>query len=203
MRKQCSKWVQRLLTVDQKQQSVKDSGRCLQLFQCNKIKFLCKYVNEWNMDQPLHFRVKSAVSWVDSSRWKPSKAIKDANISRQVFGLHILGCARYFVQQIFWLFYQDNTTCHKSIVMITKLHELHFEWLLHPPYSPVTTGCLQTSKKCSRERDLAPMKKWKIGISETEVYFEAKDKAFYKKCIKLFEKSWKQCKTLERDYVDE
>ena len=25
---------------------------------------------------------------------------------------------------------------------------------------PVTTGCLQTSKECSRERDLAPMKKW-------------------------------------------
>ena len=25
---------------------------------------------------------------------------------------------------------------------------------------PGTTGCLQTSKECSRERDLAPMKKW-------------------------------------------
>ena len=25
---------------------------------------------------------------------------------------------------------------------------------------PATTGCLQTSKECSRERDLAPMKNW-------------------------------------------
>ena len=31
-------------------------------------------------------------------------------------------------------------------------------------WPPVTTGCLQTSRKCSRERDLAPMKKgyWKL-----------------------------------------
>ena len=27
-------------------------------------------------------------------------------------------------------------------------------------WPPVTIGCLQTSKKCSRQRDLAPMKKW-------------------------------------------
>ena len=26
--------------------------------------------------------------------------------------------------------------CHKSIAMMAKLHELHFELLLHPPYSP-------------------------------------------------------------------
>ena len=62
------------------------------------------------------------------------------------------------------LFHQDNAPCNKSITMMAKLHELHFELLLHPPYSldlapQVTTGCLQTLKECSRERDLAPMKK--------------------------------------------
>ena len=41
MRKLCSKWVARLLTVNQKQ-CVNDSERCLQLFQCNKKGFLCK-----------------------------------------------------------------------------------------------------------------------------------------------------------------
>ena len=55
------------------------------------------------------------------------------------------------------LFYQDNAMCHKSIAMMAKLHELPFELLLHPPSA--TTGCLQTSKECSRERDLGPMKK--------------------------------------------
>ena len=36
MRKLCSNWVPRLLTVDQKQQRVDDSERCLQLFQHKK-----------------------------------------------------------------------------------------------------------------------------------------------------------------------
>ena len=40
-------------------------------------------------------------------------------------------------------------------------------------------------------------------ILETEAYFEAKDKSFYKKGIGLFEKHWNQCITLEGDYVDE
>ena len=40
-------------------------------------------------------------------------------------------------------------------------------------------------------------------ISETEVYFEAKDKSFYKKGIEFLEKRWNQCFTLEGDYVDE
>ena len=34
------------------------------------------------------------------------------------------------------LFYQDNAPCHKSIATMAKLHELHFEWLPHPPSSP-------------------------------------------------------------------
>ena len=38
-------------------------------------------------------------------------------------------------------------------------------------------------------------------ISETEAYFEVKDKLFYKKGIKLLEKHWNQCITLEGDYV--
>ena len=39
-------------------------------------------------------------------------------------------------------------------------------------------------------------------ILETEAYFEAKDKSFYKKGIELLEKCWNQCITLEGDYVD-
>ena len=80
------------------------------------------------------------------------------------------------------LFNQENAPCHKLIVMMAKLHELHFKLLLHPPYSP----------------DLAPSDYWLFAdlkrilygkrfgsneevISETETYFEAKDKSFYKK----------------------
>ena len=39
-------------------------------------------------------------------------------------------------------------------------------------------------------------------ISETEAYFEAKDKLFNKKGIELLEKHWNQCIILEEDYVD-
>ena len=40
-------------------------------------------------------------------------------------------------------------------------------------------------------------------ILETEVYFEAQDKLFYKKGIELLEKHWNPCITLEGDFVDE
>ena len=70
----------------------------------------------------------------------------------------------------------------KSIATMAKLHELHFKLLSHPPCSP----------------DLAPSDYWLFAdvkrmlqgkrfgsneevISETEEYFEAKDKSFYKK----------------------
>ena len=182
------------------------------------------------MDPPLHSRVKLAVSWEDSSKWKPSKATKNANISRQGFGLHILECARYFVHRLPWekknhqqqilysiigafewrncqkrrrkkvLFHQDNALCHKLNTTMAKLHVLHFEFLLYQPYSP----------------DLAPSNYWLFAdlkrmlqgkrfgsseevISETEAYFEAKEKSFNKKGIKLLEKQWNQCITLEGD----
>ena len=34
------------------------------------------------------------------------------------------------------LFHQENVPCHKSITTMAKVHELHFELLPHPPYSP-------------------------------------------------------------------
>ena len=83
---------------------------------------------------------------------------------------------------------------------MAKLYEL----LSHPPYSPALAPndywlfadlkrMLQGKRVCSNEE----------VILETEVYFEAKDKSFNKKGIKLLEKSWNQCITLEGDYVDE
>ena len=87
------------------------------------------------------------------------------------------------------LFHQDNALCHKSIAMMAKLHELHFELLPHPSYSPDLApsdywlfadlkGMLQGKSFSTNEEE----------ILETEVYFEAKDKSFYKKGIELLEK---------------
>ncbi|GFT70950.1 putative DD34D transposase [Trichonephila clavipes] len=73
------------------------------------------------------------------------------------------------------LLHQDNAQCHKSMKSMTKLHELGFELLLHPPYTP----------------DLAPSdfflfsdlkrmlagQKFRADGAEIEAYFEAKDKS--------------------------
>ena len=40
-------------------------------------------------------------------------------------------------------------------------------------------------------------------VSESEAYFDAKDKSFYKNGIELLEKCWNQCISQEGDYVDE
>ena len=80
------------------------------------------------------------------------------------------------------LFHQENAPCHKWIATMAKLHELHFALLSYPPFSP----------------DLAPINYWLFAdlerilhgkrfgsneevISETEVYFETKEKSFNKK----------------------
>ena len=64
MRKLCSKGVQYLLTVNQKQQPVNDSERFLRLFQCNKKELLRKYMT---MDE----------TWIhhftSESNWKPAE----------------------------------------------------------------------------------------------------------------------------------
>ncbi|GFV53882.1 putative DD34D transposase [Trichonephila clavipes] len=44
MRKLCSKWVPRELTIDQKQQQIDDSKQCLELFNRNKSELLRRYV---------------------------------------------------------------------------------------------------------------------------------------------------------------
>lgn len=101
------------------------------------------------------------------------------------------------------LFHQDNAPCHKSMKTMAKLHELGFELLPHPPYSP----------------DLAPSdfflfsdlkrmlagKKFKADeevIAETEAYFEAKDKSYYKNGIEKLEDRYNRCIALDGNYVE-
>ena len=102
------------------------------------------------------------------------------------------------------LFYQHIAAYHNSIATMAKLHELNFKLLPLPPYSP-DLGPSDYWLFADLKRML--QRKWfgsiKEVISETEVCFEAKEKSFYKKGIKLLEKHWNQTITLEGDYVDE
>ena len=131
------------------------------------------------MDPPLHSRVKSAISWVDSSRLKPTKV---TNVSSQglvsifwdVWGILFIDYlekgrtinSKYYIAQI-----KKKCSLTKTLHSITSRSQWWQNYMnctsncfcTHPIlqiWPPVTTGCLQTSKDCCRERDLAPMKKW-------------------------------------------
>ncbi|GFW43068.1 mariner Mos1 transposase [Trichonephila clavipes] len=101
------------------------------------------------------------------------------------------------------LFHQDNAPCHKSMNSMTKLHELGFELLLHPPYNP----------------DLAPsdfflfsdLKKRLAGqkfcadeevIAETEANFKAEDKLYYKNGIEKLYGCYNRCIALKGNYIE-
>lgn len=76
------------------------------------------------------------------------------------------------------LFHQANAPCQNSISTIAKLHDLNFELLLYPSYSPdlapIVSYLFAYLTKCSPERDMAPMK-------QKQAYFEGLDKSFYRK----------------------
>ncbi|GFT99035.1 putative DD34D transposase [Trichonephila clavipes] len=86
---------------------------------------------------------------------------------------------------------------------MTKLHELGFELLLHPPYNP----------------DLAPsdfflfsdLKRMLAGqkfcadeevIAKTEAYFKAEDKSCYKNGIEKLYGRYNRCIALEGNYIE-
>lgn len=101
------------------------------------------------------------------------------------------------------IFHQDNAPAHTSMIAMAKLHELRYELLPHPPYSP----------------DLAPsdyflfpnLKRWLQGKKfytneevewETDVYFEALDKDYYTKGVRMLEKRWTDCIAMKGNYVE-
>ena len=223
MRKLCSKLVLRLLAVDQKQQHVVD---CLQLFQHKKRSF---GVNKWQWmkhgyttslrsqigsqrqkTQTSAGRVLASVFWdaqgifVQLLLWemKNQQIRKLYSIISAFEGRHHQKRPQMKKEKKV-LFHRDNAPSHKLIATEVKLRELHFELLPHHPISliwpPATTGCLQNSKECSRERDLAPMKKWYRKMR----HILRPKKSFYKNDIEFLEKRRNQCFTLEGEYVDE
>lgn len=101
------------------------------------------------------------------------------------------------------LFHQDNARVHTCLVSMAKIHELGYELLPHPAYSPDLAPC---------DYFLFPnLKKWLGGkrfgsneevISETNTYFEDLEKTFFLNGIKMLEKRWTKCIELKGDYVE-
>ena len=92
--------------------------------------------------------------------------------------------------------HQDNAPSHKLIAKMAKLHELLFKLLLQSDMAPSNYWLFADLKKMLQEKRYGSNEE---VISETEVYFEAKDKSFYKKVIELLEKCWNQCISLKED----
>jgi histone-lysine N-methyltransferase SETMAR len=101
------------------------------------------------------------------------------------------------------LLHQDNACVHTSTVAMAKIHELQFELIDHPPYSP----------------DLAPsefslfpkFKVWLGGqkflwdeefIASVGVYFGEKDGNYYLEGLKRPDHRRKKCMGLKGDYVE-
>jgi [histone H3]-lysine36 N-dimethyltransferase SETMAR len=101
------------------------------------------------------------------------------------------------------LFHHDNAPPHRSMVAVAKLHELGFQLVPHPPYSP----------------DLAPsdfflfpnLKNWLGGskfksdeevIAGVNAYFADLETSFFSEGIKKAEHRWIKCVEVEGDYVE-
>lgn len=101
------------------------------------------------------------------------------------------------------LFHQDNARVHTCAIAMAKLHELRYELLSHPPYSPDLAPC---------DYFLFPnLKKWLGGkrfssnekiILETNAYFEGLPKSYFTEGIEKFEKRWMKCIELDGNYVE-
>ena len=88
--------------------------------------------------------------------------------------------------------------------MMAKLFELHFELILHPPYSPdLAHSDYWLFKDLKRMLQGKRFGSNEEVISKTEAYFQTKYKSSNKTSIGLLEKRWNQCITLERDNVNE
>jgi [histone H3]-lysine36 N-dimethyltransferase SETMAR len=96
------------------------------------------------------------------------------------------------------LFHQDSALCHKSIKTTAKLHELGYELLPHPPYfldlAPSDLFLFVELKRMLAGNKFSTNQK---VITETEAYFEAMSKSYYRNGIeKLYDRLYCRRKEL-------
>lgn len=101
------------------------------------------------------------------------------------------------------IFHQDNARPHTSVIAMAKIHELGFDLLPHPPYSP----------------DLAPsdyhlfprLKKYLAGQkfstdddvkATVDAYFEELDSSEFYQGIEALDHRWSKCIEVAGDYVE-
>jgi histone-lysine N-methyltransferase SETMAR len=101
------------------------------------------------------------------------------------------------------LFHHDNALAHSSGIVAAKLHELRYELLPHPPYSPDLAPC-DYFLFPNLKKSLAGKKFRSNGevIAATEAYFADLPKSYFLDGIKKLEYRWTKCIELKGDYVE-
>ena len=122
LRKQCSKCVSRLLTVDQKQQCIDDSERCLQLFQRKRKEFSRKYAT---LDETWfnHFTPESDLQ---SARWTTARESRPKRPKTQISGGKVLASVLWDDLGILFIVYLEKGRTLNSeyyIALLVRLKE--------------------------------------------------------------------------------
>ena len=101
------------------------------------------------------------------------------------------------------LFHQDNTMSHKSTVAMAKLHELGYELIPHPPYSPDLAPCdfflFPNLKTWLGGKKFSSNEKVIVAVNK---YFADFETAYLSDGIKKLETRWTKCIAFDGDYVD-
>ncbi|XP_071743600.1 histone-lysine N-methyltransferase SETMAR-like [Lepeophtheirus salmonis] len=144
MTKLCVKWVPREITFKQKQRGVDNSKQCLKMIKRNKPEFLRRSVP---MDETwLHYFTLNSNR--QSSKWtaqnepapKCGKILQSSGkqLLHSVIGsLERRNCRKTAAfEEKESAASSRHAPCHKSVKTMAKIHELGFELLTPPPYSP-------------------------------------------------------------------
>jgi len=100
------------------------------------------------------------------------------------------------------LFHQDNKS-YKSTVAMAKLHELGYELIPHPPYSPDLAPCdfflFPNLKIWLGGKKFSSNEKVIVAVNE---YFADFETTYFSDGIKKLETRWTKCIALDGDYVE-
>jgi histone-lysine N-methyltransferase SETMAR len=102
------------------------------------------------------------------------------------------------------IFYEDNSPSHKSVLVMGKLRDVHYELLEHPPYSPdlaPSDFCLFPKLKLFLAgQSFSSNQEASAGV---EGYFADLTKNHYRDGIMALEHRWNKCISLKGDYVED
>ena len=101
------------------------------------------------------------------------------------------------------LFLQDNAPAHRSLIAMRKIHEIGFELVDHPPYSPdLAPSDYYLFPKLKKHLKGKRFSTNDEAIRAAEEWFADQDKEFFLEGLQLLYKRCVKCVSLKGDYVE-